>query len=225
MKFWTKVINRGIDLFLKSNCPLCSRPTDTKICQFCRKSLQRCQFPPSYQGEQQQPPVLIWGEYTGILKQAIAVLKYENQPQIAHWLGQELAEAWLKSANCPTLKRAVVPIPLHPNRLKERGFNQAELIAESFCEVTGFPLYRQGLKRLRDTEKLFKLTPQEREQVLENVFQVDQSLARPQRQHLSVVLIDDIYTTGATVRSAIQALSHSGLTVGAIAAVASSRKS
>ena len=106
----------------------------------------------------------------------------------------------------------VVPIPLHPRKLKQRGYNQAELLAEGFCQVTGLPLHRQGLVRVRATDAQFSLSSQDRAKNLADAFQLGASLkrlsqARSQaRSQTTVLLLDDIYTTGATVQSALATL-------------------
>jgi ComF family protein len=162
--------------------------------------------------------VVGWGEYSGTLKRAIASLKYENHPELARPLGQWLAESWLKA---PLSRQSVtvVPIPLHPTKAAQRGFNQAELIARSFCEATGLPLKRDGLARIQATEAQFSLSPQAREQNLAAAFALGQDFVR-QRPIGTVLLVDDIYTTGATVRSAAKVLRQQQISVCGVAAVA-----
>jgi ComF family protein len=173
---------------------------------------------------QEELPVFVWGNYTGVLKRAIAALKYENQPQLARPLGHWLGREWLKSPAATHAKKLlVVPIPLHPTKLQKRGFNQAELIAQSFCEITGYKKQQQGLERVRATEAQFSLSLPQREQNLADAFVVGKSLL----QHPTaspVLLVDDIYTTGATVRSAAQSLRLQGIQVYGVIAIATSRK-
>jgi ComF family protein len=179
--------------------------------------LQQCQLPCSYQ--QAALPTIAWGEYSGALKRAIASLKYNNHPELARPLGQWLAQSWL-SAQLPIKKSViVVPIPMHPDKIAQRGFNQAELIAQSFCEATGLPLKRHGLARIQATEAQFKLSPQAREQNLAGAFALGKDFLR-QRPTETVLLLDDIYTTGATVRSAAQVLRRQQISVWGVGAVA-----
>jgi predicted amidophosphoribosyltransferase len=106
--------------------------------------------------------------------------------------------------------------------LQKRGFNQAELIAQSFCEITGYKKQQQGLERVRATEAQFSLSVSQREQNLADAFVVGKSLL----QHPSaspVLLVDDIYTTGATVRSAAQSLRLQGIQVYGVIAIATSK--
>jgi ComF family protein len=218
MQNWTRHFNELLNLFLESNCPLCQRPTSKEFCQDCAKQLQRCQMPNPNCLWQRQLPVFAWGVYGGTLKRAIAALKYENQPQLARPLGHWLAQAWLNSQLAST-RLIVVPIPLHANKQKQRGYNQAALLAQSFCEITGLPLQQTGLERIRGTEAQFGLSVSEREKNLAMAFQVG-SRFRRHRPASPVLLLDDIYTTGATARSAAQTLQQQDIAVCGVVALA-----
>lgn len=215
MPNWTLNFQGLLNLFLQSHCPLCQRPTPQEFCQDCTRQLQRYKFSNHYLG--QGLPVFAWGHYGGTLKRAIAALKYDNQPQIAKPLGQWLAQAWLNSQ--PEKKLVVVPIPLHADKLKKRGYNQAELLAASFCDFTGLVLQSQGLKRIKATDAQFGLSVSEREQNLAAAFALGTKFYR-QCPSYRVLLFDDIYTTGATVRSAVQTLQKQGITVYGVVAIA-----
>lgn len=214
--------NGLLALFLKPNCPLCDRPADAEFCTSCQRQLQRCQLTAPGDFWKGELPVLAWGNYGGVLKRAIAALKYDNQPQLARPLGHWLAQAWLQSpVATPAKKLTVVPIPLHPLKLKKRGYNQAELITQNFCDFTGYKHQPLGLERIRETEAQFGLSAQAREQNLANAFRMGNSLYK-HPSNSPVLLIDDIYTTGATVRAAAQILQRQGIKVYGVAAIATS---
>ncbi|HEY9652440.1 MAG TPA: ComF family protein, partial [Coleofasciculaceae cyanobacterium] len=163
--------NGLLALFLKSKCPLCDRPADAELCEFCQRQLLRCQLNHPNQFWHEPLPLFVWGRYSGTLKRALSVLKYENQPQLARPLGHWLAQTWLKSSVIPKSKTLIViPIPLNPAKLQQRGYNQAELLARSFCQFTGYKQLPSGLERVRATEAQFSLSPQEREQNLTDAF-------------------------------------------------------
>ncbi len=222
MQTWTKNLQGLLNLFLQSNCSLCQRPTAQEFCTDCARQLQRCQLSHATSLGKEQLPVFAWGVYGGALKRAIAVMKYENQPQIARPLGQWLGQAWLHSEYYQH-RLVVVPIPLHASKQKERGYNQAALIAKSFCEVTGLKLKQEGLARIRTTKAQFGLSVSEREQNLADAFRLGQEFRR--RPDAPVLLVDDIYTTGATARSAVQTLRQSGISVYGLVAVSTTMKS
>jgi ComF family protein len=221
---WTGLVKSFLNLFLKSNCPLCQRPASGEFCPYCHKQLQRCQLTDPGRFWHSEQPVFVWGEYGGALKRAIAALKYDGNPQLAKPLGGWLAEAWLSFPELAIDNLTVVPIPLHQEKLKERGFNQAELLAESFCELTGLSLQRHGLERVKNTQALFALTPQQRQAEMKNALSLGKDFRR-RRPRDRVLLVDDIYTSGTTVKSAIQILKLSGISVYGTVALATPNKS
>ena len=110
----------------------------------------------------------------------------------------------------------VVPIPLHAERRQERGFNQAEILARAFCEVTGDRLRQRLLRRLKATAPQFGLSARERASNVKRAF-----TAPPcDLQRWPILLVDDIYTTGATIAAARRILERQGWQVEAAIAAA-----
>ncbi|HEY9623030.1 MAG TPA: ComF family protein [Crinalium sp.] len=218
MKRWSSLLTPVLELFLESPCPLCDRSTPQVICRTCEQQVARCQLPNSHQFWQPPLPLFAWGEYGGALKRAIASLKYEHHPQMARPLGHRLAHAWIASPMA-TKRLAVVPIPMHPDKQKKRGFNQAELLASAFCEISGLPLQAQALRRSRSTNAQFGLSKTDREQNLAGAFQPGGGFSNIQKS-TSVLLLDDIYTTGATARAAAQVFQAHNIQVYGMVAIA-----
>lgn len=214
------MLDKFLSLFLQSNCPLCQRSTGEIVCQNCQKQLKSCQLKNSCQFWQGKLPLFVWGNYQGKLKQAIASLKYEKHVQLAELMGDWLAESWLNSSLYKqTKKLTVIPIPLHAKKLQERGFNQTELIARSFCRLTGYSLQAQGLERVKETQAMFSLNSLERKNNLRNAFAVGKGLQKC-RPDSPVLLIDDIYTTGTTVNEAAKLLRDRSILVLGVGAIA-----
>lgn len=205
-------------LFLAEVCPLCDRPAEDILCKACHRQLQRCQVAKPTASWQGESPLFIWGHYGGVLKRAIAAMKYENKPQIAELLGEFLGRAWV---NSPLIlpKAIVVPLPMNPEKRQKRGFDQAELIARSFCRQTGFSLKSQGLQRIKDTKPLFDLNPQERELMMQDAFALGKDFQK-RRPQLPILLVDDICTTGNTLKAGAKVLVEQGIQVAGIAAIA-----
>jgi len=217
---WAQNFQQLINLFLESSCPLCQRPTVKEFCRDCEKQLQPEQIFASTLAGKEKLPVIASGVYIGTLKRAITALKYKNQPQLALPLGHLLAKAWLNShLNKEDL--IVVPIPLHANKHKQRGYNQAALLAESFCNKANLQLQHLGLERVRETQSQFCLAARERENNLARAFQTGRGFRKYQPKK-PVLLLDDIYTTGATARSAVQTLRQAGIEVRGLVALAAS---
>lgn len=196
---------------------MCARFSSGLLCPKCSHQLESCKLANSLRLVDDRP-LLAWGHYQGLLKKLLARLKYDQQAQIAHLLGQLLGIAWLETQSYHR-QSIVIPIPLHKGRQQERGYNQSALIAQSFCQVTGLNLTLNGLVRVRATEAQFKLSAQDRLVNVAQAFQLGSELVKRGRG-TTIVLLDDIYTTGATVHSAVETLSQAGFKVSGIAVVA-----
>jgi ComF family protein len=155
-----------------------------------------------------------YGLYQGRVREAIHALKYDRLHPAARVLGQLLAEAIAQLAREAPAEMLVVPVPLHPSKYAQRGFNQARSLA---VEALGFlrkshPEWRLALAdstlmRLRATESQAGLTPRQRRQNLRGAFSVSEPSQVAGRH---ILLIDDILTTGATARAAAQTLVKAG---------------
>ncbi len=221
---WLQAIERlrqqALNLFLKANCPLCDRTAEQTLCRYCLRQLQDCQLPQPDRYWQGDLPLFAWGKYEGTVKQAIGKLKYNGYTSIADLYGELLAQSWQQSALTLPTKLIVVPIPLHPEKLAARGFNQAEAIARRFCQVTGNRL-DLSLHRTRATVAQFGLSKAARQANVSDVFALAPHATLTPSS--TVLLIDDIYTTGATVRSATDVLRSRQINVCGVAVVATGR--
>ncbi|MEB3342259.1 ComF family protein [Okeania sp.] len=220
---WRTILKPFLNIFLKPNCPLCQRSANREFCQYCEEQVWRCQFSGGGEIFSGEVPIFIWGQYKDSLKRAIAAMKYEDNPQIARPLGYWLADGWLASPVATLDRVVVVPIPMHKKKQRKRGFNQAELLANSFCAATGLQIRRNALARVKQTQALYGLSPGERVETVKDAFVVGKYF-RNCRPRVSVLLVDDIYTTGATVNSAIEVLQQGGIKVVGVLAIATTKK-
>lgn len=101
----------------------------------------------------------------------------------------------------------LIPIPLHPERRRKRGYNQAELLAEALSEETGIPAEKKALKRIRRTRPQKNLSRRERAWNLKGAFAVSGNWTPP----ACVLLVDDICTTGSTLNKAAKMLKGAGV--------------
>ncbi|MBL1209275.1 ComF family protein [Geminocystis sp. GBBB08] len=213
------MLNNFLSLFLKSNCPLCQRSADPIICRYCEQKLLRCQLTNYKQFGQPDFLLFSWGKYDNYLKKAIAKLKYDQNKVLGELFGNWLGEAWLKSGNKKKYPRLIIiPIPLHQDKLKTRGFNQAELIADGFCQVTGYKMKTNLLLRVKNTEAMFSLTPEERKKNINQAFSFGKDYEKVNKSE-NILIIDDIYTTGTTVNEARQLLTKGKLNTIGVATV------
>jgi ComF family protein len=143
--------------------------------------------------------------YGGALAEAIVRFKYQRRGDLARPLGALLLRA------LPQLRSRkidlVIPVPLHPSRLAERGFNQAALLARPMAAAIGAPLLARGLERVRDTPRQATL---DRILRLENVATAFVARDAEKISAKHILLVDDVRTTGATLRACASALRNAG---------------
>lgn len=169
----------------KKICPLCGRywpletGVETAICHECSDRL---------------PPFTAaraLGMYGGVLRDAIYLYKYQGYRSLADDFGIMLADLFIREPILPGAT-ALIPVPLSKEKLNTRGFNQSQLLAVKMSSVLGIPV-RDYLVKGRNTPSQSKLTREARIDSVQGAFQLNKSLKGEQ-----VLLIDDIFTTGAT---------------------------
>ncbi|MGH1337013.1 MAG: ComF family protein [Aureispira sp.] len=212
-----------------------------ELCLACHQSLApsdsvlclRCQYhiAPTNYHLQTPNPVLdrFWGRIevehacTGFifnkgsaLQQLVHELKYNNQQQVGIELGQQCGELLQDTAPYTSVD-CIIPVPLHPKKLRQRGYNQATLFAQGISTVLQKPCLEQHLIRSKYTTTQTKKSRLERLANVEEAFAVEQQEAL---QHQHILLVDDVITTGATLEAcAHKLLAIEGVRV-SIAAIA-----
>ncbi len=216
---WTRTF---LDLLFPPRCLVCGAPDEFPLCRACwehfpRIGLPVCQVcgsplrgPPELvftcvPCRAKRPPLRVraFGRYDGRLREAVHALKYRKCLALADPLGTALAHVVLSD---PLLAAAdvLVPVPLHPGRYSERGFNQAEEIGRVAARRSGIPL-RHLLVRVRPTAPQTELDEEERRRNVRDAFAVRGAAAG-----LRVLLVDDVVTTGSTLRECARALRRAG---------------
>jgi ComF family protein len=146
------------------------------------------------------------GNYEGALQAAIHHWKYEGRtyltPFFAEWMAEGLVRYW--SADSFDL---LIPTPLHFQRLRERGFNQALLLVKELSHRTGIPYRKKILQKKKPTIPQVNLSGPEREKGLRGAFHL---IGEEELKGKSVLLVDDVYTTGATVNECSKVLLNGG---------------
>jgi len=144
--------------------------------------------------------------YNDAMKNSIYRFKYAGRKEYAAFYADSMAEEYARWIS--TIKAdAIVPIPLHKKRLKERGFNQAELIARRLSEAVFVPVCTDLLIRQVATRKQKELSAKERENNLKKAFKISENDVKLK----TVILCDDIYTTGSTIDAVATLLKRSGV--------------
>jgi ComF family protein len=178
-----------------------------------------------------QPPfskAVAYGSYDGGLRELIHLLKYQQVRPAAGALGGMLAEATAGLDSCwaqPQPPVAVVPVPLHARKLRQRGFNQSELIVREALKIAGrngrLALRSGVLERRRETQSQTGLTRHQRRENIRGAFIVvtpEQIVGR------DVLVVDDVFTTGTTVWECARVLLRAGASKIYVATVARTLK-
>ena len=171
------------------------------VCPDCRRALAQ-----SWVGAY-PPPRGITGAahayaYRGAASGIVKRLKYSGIRRLAPFMGADMARAY--RAIEPTGVDCVVPVPMHPKRLRKRGYNHAELLARDVAGRLGLPV-EDALMRVRDTTQQARLDDRERRRNLKGAIAPKVSLAGRR-----VLLVDDVCTTGATALACLKALRKGG---------------
>lgn len=145
------------------------------------------------------------GFYDTILQKIIRGLKYHGQCELAFYQAKFMWEYW-QTLNLGN-NFVVVPVPLHKTRQKKRKYNHMELVALEFCKLSGYEYDFNLIKRIKNTKPQYRLKRYERMENLSGAFEVTFE-TKPSK---TVLLIDDICTTGSTFESMILALNKKGI--------------
>ncbi|MCL1935942.1 MAG: ComF family protein [Defluviitaleaceae bacterium] len=143
--------------------------------------------------------------YTGLSQDLIYKLKYGKRANIA----KGMSFAMLKSIGGDIFRNSdyIVPIPVHRNRLKSRGFNQAYLIALGITKILKIQKPTNLIFRIKDTKPLASLSPSSRINMLEDAFYISKKY---DIQGKTILLVDDIFTTGSTLNTCANILYKNG---------------
>lgn len=147
-----------------------------------------------------------FGAYHRAMRSAVALLKYEGVVPLGKWFASRLEETFRSdgSAFCPDI---VVPVPLHPSRLRERGYNQAAMIAQPLARCLQVPMGPILLVRTRPRPDKLLLSRRERWETVRGAYA---TRIGARVDNLRVLLIDDVFTTGATLDACSKALKDGG---------------
>jgi ComF family protein len=144
--------------------------------------------------------------YEDALVSAVLMLKYRQMEPLGKWFGRRLAQL-VQSQGEAYVADVVVPVPLHRDRLKERGFNQAALLAAPLAKALQLPCRPILLVRTRERPQKKVLSIEERWEAVRGAF-ATRSGSQVDKQR--VLLVDDVLTTGATLDACARALLDSG---------------
>jgi ComF family protein len=218
------VADRALDLALPAACAGCGQE-GAALCRECRTALDiRLHADPGVPiGLPADIPApllqLEWcAPFTGVTRRALHALKYDGERRLAPLLGAAVARRWARAGAAGD---ALVPVPASPDRVRERGYDQAELIAAEVGRRLGLPVIC-ALERARATTAQFDLDRAARATNLVAAFRLRDAFRVDAVRDRWLVLVDDVVTTGATLAACAQGLLDAGAQ--AVSAIAVARE-
>ena len=198
-------LDKLLDWVYKKKCYFCrSSKEAVKMCSKCYEQMDH--LPVKVNRIVEGKKVYCAGIYNKNLQKLIRGLKYHNQRDLAFYLAKFMAEYFEKITDCKDFE--IVPVPIFPKREKKRKYNHMNLVAEEFCRLTSTTLNKNLIKRVKDTKPQYKLKRTERMQNLSNAFEVN----KENYAGKTILIIDDICTTGSTFEEMIKELQKNGIT-------------
>lgn len=209
------LINDLIGLFFPRTCFACGRNLlmhENLVCEPCLFHLPRTRF----HKEADNPVVrAFWGKVPLVhgtaflyyskgnrVQRLIHALKYKGEIELGPFLGKIFGEELIEESVFPGVD-AIVAVPLHPTRLKKRGYNQGELIGKGLAEVMGIPLLTGVMARSKATETQTRKTRYDRWENVKDIIRIKDADAIAGK---SLLLVDDVLTTGSTMEACVTAL-------------------
>lgn len=222
MKF---LINNIVKLFFPKTCAACNvviRPNETFLCHYCRTHLpysnhfeinnNELYIKLSSNENLQHAAALFYFTKQNDVHNLIHKLKYKNQQHIGHEIGLWIGNILQKKDWSIDM---VIPVPIHPKKKKERGYNQLTLFGQAIANKLDIPYQENGLLRVKYSQSQSKLKRKDRLKLKTSTFDINTSINLSSKH---ILLIDDVITTGSTINSCINALyKHNNIKVSVVA--------
>lgn len=217
------MLNKILNILFPETCPVCQKPSSdhktAPICADCWATVKpyegssciKCGTPlvsdlsstcgECHKNEPFFDNAQCFGLHEGALQKAISLFKFHGIKRLSYPLSEKILLKKLPQADI------LLPVPLHKKRLKYRGFNQSALLGKYIAQRSDMPLSLNTLVRIKNTVPQVGLSAVDRERNIKNAFDV---VSKEKIKGKRVMLVDDVFTTGATVRECSMVLKQAG---------------
>lgn len=216
------------DIFFPRTCPFCGRYISQKqideehiewLCTDCWRKLPRTEqdilrenstettFTDGKSERKQamrleRAAAYLFYEKDHPIQHVIHRMKYADQPELGYWMARQAVLDWRNETFFEGID-LIIPMPLHPSRLRDRGYNQSEYIARGISEITGIPIDTMHVLRVRNTPKQALQNGEERRTNVADAFEVN----HPEQLYKKhILVVDDLITTGETMKACLKAM-------------------
>lgn len=190
----------ALDFLYPTKCGICGKIDKEGLCKCCEimmKQLQKEEYIEKVEKSDAFDKRFSLFPYTGFIRELLLSYKFQD----ASYLATTFTKILLKNENCCrfiNLYDIIIPVPIHQKRYRQRGYNQSELIARKLANATKLGLEVTTLQKKMDNEAQSRLDKKDRFNNVEGVYFL-KNKEKIQEKH--ILLLDDIYTTGATVNA------------------------
>jgi len=205
--------NGFLSLFFTPLCLVCDRRLEDPkavVCEECWNKLQP--IPPEKSDRkdflENLDEIISVFVFDELFQKIVHALKYQGKRSIGVELGIRMS-AFLQLENIDKSSTILTPIPLHPIKMRERGYNQSDLISTGMRKVLGIPVNTGILRRIKNTQTQTQLNANERKENMDAAFGIGKCFDKD--GIATVILVDDVFTTGSTMNAAAKVLRENGI--------------
>lgn len=195
-----QIINKVLDYIFPPSCGICEKLGEGYICKECYQAIEKYLYPNN------EKDIFYLLQYKEIIRQKIIEFKFNDKAYLHHMFCEILMK---NQFACEFIKNydIIIPVPMFQHKKAKRGYNQSELIAKKIAHKLSIPMSTKVLIKQKDTPMQSSLGKEERIKNVQNVYKIEHSEKIIGKK---VLLVDDIYTTGATTKECKKMLELAG---------------
>lgn len=198
------ILKKLLDFIYENKCYFCSSTKENTIfCSKCYDSVEFFSDKPFKKIDGIEVYAVTY--YKDVTQKLIRAVKYHNKKDLAFYQAKLMFEYW-KTLDISSENFLVMPVPMFFSKARKRKYNHMDLVCEEFCKLSGYNYDMKSLIRNRETAPQYKLSSKERAKNLKNAFSLTKKdLKQP------ILLIDDISTTGTTIKEILKIFEEKGI--------------